>query len=333
MVQTSGYEGTLRIGVLGAARIVKGALVAPAQRIPDVRVAAIASRTAERAQAHADKHSIPRAYGSYRGLLDDPSVDAVYIPLPAAMHAGWMIAAMDAGKHVLCEKPFTSNAQAAERVAARASASSVVVMEGYHTHYHPLHGRLRQIVASGELGTVTGATATFCAPIPPGKDIRWQRELGGGSLLDIGYYPVRALREVLGEISNVEEARAWQRNGVDRLLTATLRLENGVQGRVVSSMWSRRLLDMRLEITGTRGRLRATRPYHPQLPASKIVIRTVHGRRVETTSRRPTYTAQLEAFRDAVRNVTAVPTGAHEAVLQLRALDAIYFAAGVAPRP
>lgn len=98
-------------------------------------------------------------------------------------------------------------------------------------------------------------------------------------------------------------------------------------------MWSRRLLDMRLEITGTRGRLRATRPYHPQLPASKIVIRTVHGRRVETTSRRPTYTAQLEAFRDAVRNVTAVPTGAHEAVLQLRALDAIYFAAGVAPRP
>lgn len=332
MAGPSGAEHSLQVGVLGAASIVSGALINPSRRLSGVTVTSIASPTLERAQAHADKHAIPRAYGSYQQLLDDPSIDAVYIPLPSAMHAPWTIAAIDAGKHVLCEKPFTSNAGAAERVAARASRSPVVVMEAYHTHYHPLHARLREIVDSGELGTVTAATAIFCAPIPPGKDIRWKRELGGGALLDIGYYPVRALRELFGEIVRIEDARAWQRNDIDRLLTATLEFSGSVRAHLVSSMWSRRFLAMRLEIVGTNGRLRVTRPFHPHIRGSKILVRTHAGRRVEFTSRRPTYDAQLEAFRDAVMNITAVPTDPTAAVAQMTALDAIYTAAGMTPR-
>ena len=222
--------------MLGAARIVKHALVDPAMHVEGIEIAALASRDLSRAKASARRHHIPQSFGSYEALLEDPSIDAVYIPLPAALHAEWTIAAAEAGKHVLCEKPFTSNSDAAQRVAIATADHSVVVMEAYHSHYHPLHKRLSDIIESGELGTVTEANASFCTPIPPGSDIRWNPKLGGGGLLDVGYYPVRQLRVLFGEIDEVENARAWQRNDVDRLLVTSLRFAASVRAQVVSSI-------------------------------------------------------------------------------------------------
>src|SRR5205823_14173805 len=128
----------LRFGVLGAARIAPLAIVKPARQVDGVVVSAIAARDPERAKEFASKHGIPKVHTSYDALVDDPDIDAVYIPLPNGLHAQWTLRAIAAGKHVLCEKPFTANAAEAEQVADAAEASDVVVMEAFHYRYHPL---------------------------------------------------------------------------------------------------------------------------------------------------------------------------------------------------
>ncbi|MBW2314770.1 MAG: Gfo/Idh/MocA family oxidoreductase, partial [Deltaproteobacteria bacterium] len=126
----------LRVGVLGAARIAPMALLRPARQVPGVEVSAVAARDVDKARRFAGKHGIPRVFESYDALLADPDVDAVYVPLPNGLHADWTIRAIEAGKHVLCEKPFTANAGEAERVAKAARASDRVVMEAFHWRYH-----------------------------------------------------------------------------------------------------------------------------------------------------------------------------------------------------
>jgi predicted dehydrogenase len=139
----------LRIGTLGAARITPGALIKPARQIPEVTVAAVAARDPERARRFAAKHRIRRVHDSYQQLIDDPAIDAVYNPLPNSLHARWTLRAIEAGKHVLCEKPFTANAAEAAEVAAAAAATGLVVMEAFHYRYHPLARRMREVVGSG----------------------------------------------------------------------------------------------------------------------------------------------------------------------------------------
>jgi predicted dehydrogenase len=320
----------VRIGILGAASIARNALLRPAAEVDGVEVAAVAARDPERGAAFARKHGIG-LHQTYEGLLRDPSIDAVYIPLPAALHAEWTIAAVEAGKHVLCEKPFTANAPAAARVVAATAAAPVVVMEAYHSHYHPMRVRLREIIDSGELGDIRMATATFDVPIPPGRDIRWNFALGGGALLDVGYYPLRLLRELLGEVS-VTRARAWARGDIDARMQADLEHLGGVRSQMRSSIWSRRVFSARLDVVGTAGSMRVRSPYHPH-QGGAVWIRGRDGRRVERPDRKSTYAFQLEAFRDAVRRGTPTPTGPAEALAQQVAIDGIYRAAGLPVRP
>jgi len=324
-------SGPLRIGALGAARIVKGALLTPTHQMTGVEVTAIAARDRARASAYAATSGIRHVHQSYDALLADPDVDAVYVPLPAALHAEWTIASVEAGKHVLCEKPFTSNAAAAQRVADETSASDRVVMEAYHSHFHPLYGRLREIIASGEIGRARSARAAFCVPIAPGRDIRWNPDLGGGGLLDVGYYPVRALTELFGIAPAVTDARAWPRGDIDRRMEATMRWDSGMTGQIVSSIWSRSLISMGLSVWGDEGTMRVSFPYHPQM-GTRITVKAAHGSRRERTEQRSTYSYQLEAFRDAVRGTIAVETTPAAAVQQIRTLDEIYTAAGMSPR-
>ena len=144
----------MRIGVLGAARIAPAALIKPARAVKDVEVSAVAARARSRAETFATKHGVPRVHDSYADLIADPELDAVYIPLPNGRHAEWTLAAIKAGKHVLCEKPFTANAEQAKQVAAAAENTGLVVMEAFHYRYHPLAQRMADIVHSGELGKI-----------------------------------------------------------------------------------------------------------------------------------------------------------------------------------
>jgi len=322
----------IRVGIIGAARVAPSALLRPAADVDGITVTSVASRDHARAQSFARRHAIPQAHASYEHLLNDDEVDAVYIATPAAHHARWILAAIAAGKHVLCEKPFTSNATAARAVEAAASeAPELVVMEAYHTAYHPFQQRLRDVIVSGDLGTVVSARATFAIPLISRKAIQWNPALGGGGLLDVGYYPLRQVRELFGEPERVLQSRAWAKGDVDRRLEATLQFPHGVRAQVISAIWSHRVLASRLEVVGDRGRLRASWPYHPQ-SGTRMVVESGQSRRKEVADRRPTYAFQLEGFRDAIRSGVPPITGPAQAVAQLEAIDDLYGAAGLRPR-
>ncbi|WP_243076266.1 Gfo/Idh/MocA family protein [Microbacterium sp. SS28] len=317
----------MRIGVLGAARITHGALIAPASRVSGVSVTAIAAREPGRARAAARRHRIPRVHDTYAHLLADESLDAVYIPLPAALHGYWTRAALSAGKHVLVEKPFTANAAEAEQVAAAAAASGLVVMEAHHTTHHPFTARIAEVITSGILGPIESARATFCVPVRPGRDIRWDFGLGGGGLMDVGCYPIRMLRDIFGADPTVDSARASCRGDIDRLMTAQLTFD-GVPATVLSSIWSRRLLSARLELRGAHARMRVRWPYHPQQGA-RLLIDGPGIRVHEKADRRSSYDYQLEAFRDTVERGGLNMTDANAGTATMRTIDQIYQAAGM----
>ncbi|MFD1148171.1 Gfo/Idh/MocA family protein [Saccharothrix hoggarensis] len=319
----------VRIGVLGAARIVPAALVRPGRSSSSVEVSAVAARDGERARAFADHHGIPRVHDTYDDLLADPNLDAVYIPLPNALHGKWTLAALAAGKHVLCEKPFAANADEAAVVAQAARASGLVVMEAFHYRYHPLALRLPEVVA--ELGDLRHVEARLSFPLPRFKDIRYSLDLAGGALMDAGCYAVNMVRYLGGE-PEVKSARALLKDeGVDRAMRAELLFPDGHTGTVVTSMWSRSLLRLSAKVLGANGELRVFNPFSPQ-HGHRLTVKLKGHRRVERFDRRPSYEYQLDAFADAVRHGAPFPTTADDAVATMRVVDDIYRAAGLPVR-
>src|SRR6476620_4831638 len=165
MTQTT-PTAPLRLGILGAARIAPAALIRPARHVGEAQVVAVAARDRDKAAHFAGKHDIATVHGSYEALLADANVDAVYNPLPNGLHGKWTRAALAAGKHVLCEKPFTANAAEAREIAGLAAQSDRVVMEAFHYRYHPMALRIEEIIASGELGKLKRVEAALCFPLP-----------------------------------------------------------------------------------------------------------------------------------------------------------------------
>jgi predicted dehydrogenase len=328
MVDSAG-PGPVRVGILGAARIAPMALIRPAQGRSDVVVTAVAARDAARADDFAAKHGIATAYGSYDELIADPELDAVYVPLPNSLHGRWTRAALDAGKHVLCEKPFTANAAEAADVAAYAAASDRVVMEAFHYRYHPMALRMEQIIASGELGRLQRVETTLCFPLPKFSDIRYDYSLAGGATMDAGCYAVHMARTFGGGTPQVVSAQAKLRDHqIDRAMTAELKFPGGHTGRIRCSMWSTNLFQMSAKVIGERGELRAMNPVMPQL-FHRLSVRSSAGKRIERFPRRPTYSYQLDAFAAAVLQGEPVKTSPADAVQNMTVIDAIYTAAGL----
>jgi predicted dehydrogenase len=320
----------LNIGVLGAARITRDALIKPAGEVDGVEVTAIAARDRVRAAEAAARHGIPNVHDGYEALLADPAIDAVYIPLPNGLHGRWTLAAIEAGKHVLCEKPFTANADEAREVAAAAKASPVVVMEAHHTTYHPQTKRAAEIVRGGMLGELESAEAAFIVPMPPSGDIRWNVDLAGGSLMDLGCYPLRWLRDVLGVAPSVVSATASDREGIDASMDARLDYA-GVPGRVRAAMWATPPLLIEAEVRGSAGVMHVRAPYAPQTKG-RIAVDGPGLRLREKADKKASYTFQLEAFRDAVVAAGRNLTDSAEAVETMQEIDDIYRAAGMEPR-
>jgi predicted dehydrogenase len=323
----------VRFGTLGAARITPMALVRPARHQERAEVVAVAARDRARAERFAAKHRIPRVHDRYEDVVEDPDVDAVYVPLPNGRHAEWAIRALEAGKHVLCEKPLTSNASQAREVAAAAERAGKVLVEAFHWRYHPMARRMVDIVASGELGALRHVEAHMCIPLPLLRDIRYQLDLAGGAVMDVGCYAISMVRHLSGEEPEVRSARATVlRPGIDRAMEATLALPSGASGRIVCSMLSRRLLAIRAKVVGERGELRAFNPVGPQYGPHGIKVTTPDGTRRERFTRTPTYRFQLEAFCEAVLDGADVPTGPADAIANMEVVDAVYRAAGLEPR-
>jgi predicted dehydrogenase len=326
-------RGSVRIGVLGAARIAPSALIRPAASDPEAEVVAVAARDRQRAERFAARHHLAKAYGSYQRLLADPEIDAVYIALPNGLHGRWTKAALEAGKHVLCEKPFTANADEAAQVAEVARSTNLVVMEAFHYRYHALTRRMLEIIRSDELGTITGLDAWLCFPLVGGNNIRWSYELAGGALMDAGCYPVHLLRTLAGVEPDVVTATAKTRlPNVDRYLHAELSFGDGITGSITGSMLSGRVLGAGARVRGTQGTMRVLNPYFPQL-GHRLLIKSASRTAVEHVARQPsTYACQLRAFTDAVLREQRPPTSVDDAVANMRVIDACYLAAGLPVR-
>jgi predicted dehydrogenase len=323
----------LRIGALGAARITPMALIRPARHTSGVAVTAVAARNRSRAEAFARKHGIGTVHDDYDALLADPEIDAVYNPLPNNLHAEWTLRALDAGKHVLCEKPFTSNAAEAQRVHEAAEQSDRIVMEAFHYRYHPLAQRLRDLVASGDLGAPRFIETWMCIPLPLPRDIRYRLDLAGGATMDTGCYAIHLARTIAGEEPAVVSARAkLASEGVDRAMEADLRFPSGAEGRINCSLWSWKLGKIAAAVKLDGGEIRALNPIVPQLFHGLKWRKTGGSWNKEKFPKKATYAYQLEAFRDAVVEGKPFITTTAEAVKTMQVVDAVYLAAGLSPR-
>ena len=331
--------GTLRFGILGAARIAPLALLQPARDVPGVAVVAVAARDPERARAFAAKHGIARAAADYEALLAMPEVDVVYNALPTALHARWTILALRAGKDVLCEKPFASNAREAEAMVSEAERAGRRLIEAFHWRYHPVAARILTICRGGELGRIARLEARFTAPIRDRSDIRWNLALGGGASMDLGCYPVHWCRTVMGSEPEVVAAKA--REGpprVDVEMAAELRFPRNaraggapVPASIYCSMDGDAPFEATLDVIGSEGALHVRNPLAPQL-GHRIELRQGGETREETAPGRSTYHHQLEAVVSALREGARLPTGGADAIANLRVLDGVYRAAGLGPR-
>ncbi|WP_436535320.1 Gfo/Idh/MocA family protein [Actinoplanes sp. HUAS TT8] len=321
----------MRIGVLGAARIAPAALVRPARIVDGVEVAAVAARDRDRATTFAAKHGIPVVHDGYAQLLADPSLDAVYIPLPNGRHAQWILAALDAGKHVLAEKPLTANAAQARAVQEAADRTGLVVMEAFHYRYHPVAARMAEIAHGGELGRIRRVETTMCFPLPLFSNIRFQYDLAGGSLMDAGCYALHALRLLSPNEPRVVTARALTMKRdprVDRAMTAEFDLGDAAKGRIRVSMWSSTLFSLRATVIGERGSMRVDNYVAPQ-GFNRFRV-TVDGRsRREKIGGEATYTRQLRSFLAAVGGEATNLTPPADSVVTMTLIDDIYRAAGL----
>jgi predicted dehydrogenase len=323
----------IRMGILGAARIAPAAVVRPARAVAEVEVTAVAARRRARAMAFATRHGLPRVLDDYRALVEDPEIEAVYVPLPNGLHGRWVTAALEAGKHVLCEKPFTANAEEAAQVKATADRHRhLVVMEAFHYRYHPLFARVRELLESGAIGAVRHIDTRLCFPLPRRNDIRWQLELAGGSLMDAGCYTIHMLRHLAGTEPRVVSARArLMSSGVDRFLQARYALDGGATGRTTCSMLSAHLVGVGLRVEGEQGTVKVLNPVAPQI-FHRLTLSSATGRHHEQLTRRPTYEFQLQAFADAVLRGVPPLTGPDDALANMTVIDAVYRAAGLEPR-
>lgn len=326
-------EDVVRIGLLGAARIAPAAVVEPARRDDRVEVTAVAARDPRRAAEFADRHGIPHVLDTYEDLIASDLVDAVYVGLPPSAHAPWTIAALEAGRHVLCEKPFSCTSDEAVAMVAAADRTGLVLCEAFHWRYHPLADRLHELLhVEHRLGTLRHVEAAFDAPIPDLTDIRHDPRLGGGALMDLGCYPVQWARFVAGAEPEVERARAVEgQPGIDVSMEVELRFPDDLTALVTTSMDPDVEVRAVLRVEGEAGTLTVVNPLAPHL-GHRLVLEADDGSTTETVDGGTTYDHQLQAFTAAILDGAPLPTGGADAVATMAVLEACYAAAGLPRR-
>jgi len=312
----------LRLGLLSTANINR-AVLAGAAATDAVEVTAVASRDRGRAEAYAAEHGLARGHGSYEALLEDPEVDAVYVSLPNALHVEWSIRALEAGKHVLCEKPLTRRPADAEAAFAAAGRAGRVLAEAFMWRHHPLALRLEELIAGGVVGEVRMVRAVFSFSLRHEGDVRLDAALDGGALMDVGCYCVSALRLVGGEPERVAGRQVLSAGGVDVRFTGTAAFPGGALGSFDCG------LDVAprsgLEVAGSDGVLFLADPWKATVPAIEV-RRSGSVERVEVDNPDP-YTCELEDFAAAVRGDGPPRLGAEDAIAQARTIAALYASA------
>jgi D-xylose 1-dehydrogenase (NADP+, D-xylono-1,5-lactone-forming) len=311
----------VRWGLLSTARI-NQALIAGIRVAEGAQLVAVASRDEARARAYAAAEGIPRAHGSYEALLADPDVDVVYVPLPNALHVPWTLRALEAGKHVLCEKPMSNRAADVEVAFDTAERLGRVLMEAFMWRYHEQTATLVRLAAEGAVGPLRIVRGAFSHTLPESSgDVRWDAELAGGALMDVGCYCVSAMRLLLGEPQRVYAESVPGIGGVDGRTVAVLRFAGDVLGSLESSFDTtpREVL----EIVGLDGTLVSEDPWHGRAP--KLARIAPDGTRepiaVDAVN---AYAREVEDVSRAVRGGGAPRLGRADAIAQARTIEALY---------
>jgi len=310
----------MRLGLLSTANINR-AILAGAARTGRVDVVAVASRNAGRADAYAAEHGIATAHGSYEALLADPDVEAVYISLPNGMHHEWTMHALAAGKHVLCEKPYTRHPHEAEEAFDAADAAGLVLAEAFMYRHHPQTARVARLVADGAIGRLCAVKATFTFPLRDLSDVRALPELDGGALMDVGCYCVSGIRLLAGEPEHVRGEQVTGTTGIDMAFHGTLRCAGDVVGQFEATFRSPQRQS--LEAVGEDGVLVVEAPWRVDWGGS-VTLRRDGATELVEVDEADAYTLELENLADAIDGRAPALLGRADAVGQARAIDALY---------
>ena len=320
----------IRWGVLGCAGIAAKAVIPAIQSSRLGRVAAIASRDAEKASAMATRFGIEKSYGSYEDLLSDPDIDAIYNPLPNHLHVPMTIKALEHGKPVLCEKPIALNAAQASELAEAQKAANLPVAEAFMVRHHPQWKKARAMVAEGRLGDVRAIQTIFAYYLDDPKNVRNQADIGGGGLFDVGCYAINTARflfdaEPLRAIALMENDPVF---GTDRLTSGLLAFP---EGRQLAFTCSTQLsLTQKVTVLGTRGRLEIPIPFNAPADQQTVLIfddgRDLAGGGRQEIVIEPVdqYREQVDAFAEAVLSGTSLETGLDDAIANMKAIDALF---------
>jgi predicted dehydrogenase len=308
----------MRLGLLSTAHI-NEKLVAGASQVAEVDVVAVASRDLGRAESQASRLAVPRAHGSYEALLENPDVDAVYVSLPNSLHVEWSIRALEAGKHVLCEKPMARSPEQVERAFDAAEGAGRVLTEGFMWRHHPQAKRLAELLP--RVGRLRLVRASFSFPLERAEDVRLSSQLEGGGLMDVGCYCVSGARLVAGEPVEAIGREVVSGDGVDVRFAGALRFSGDVLGHFDCG------LDMaargELEVVGSEGSLLLDDPWHSREPVIELRSADGSSERVEAERADP-YACELRDFAAAVAGERGPLLGRADAVGQARTIAALY---------
>ena len=317
----------LKIGLLGASKIAPRAVIEPTNARSDVEIVAVGARDPDRARAYADEHGVAHVSDSYAALVERDDIDLVYIALPPAAHLEWTRRSVEAGKAVLCEKPFAMDAAQARLMVEAAMAAGRPLIEAYHYRFHQVMLTARRMIMDGAIGNPRGGRAYFNVPIAKTPtELRWIRSQGGGGLMDLGCYPLHALRTLIGTEPKVANAEGVFEDGVDVSIRADLVFAGDVRAEVACSMRPEKF-GCRVIVEGDRGEINITNFVGPQMGGRFTLTRD--GGTEELSMDGPsTYAAQLEHVVQVMNGAALPLTGGGDAVAQMAAIDAIYAAAG-----
>jgi predicted dehydrogenase len=292
----------LNWALMGTARINR-AVIPPLRASARNRLVGVASRSADRARAYAAEWGIDRSWGSYADLLADPGIDVVYIALPNHLHAEWTVKAVQAGKHVLCEKPLATHVADVDAIIAAAAVNHRVVAEAFMYRHHPQTAFVKRLATDGTIGELRLFRGSFRFPLTRPDDTRWTPEMGGGSLWDVGCYPVSFARYVAG--CEPVEAIGWQRTtpgGVDETFAGQLVFPGGVCALFDSSFCAPFAAEF--DIVGTEATLRLRTPYKPGLDPLIDVTDADGQTRVVQAEGQELYSGELEDLASAALDGT-----------------------------
>jgi len=312
-------------GILGSARIAQRCMIPALKRSRNGRIVSVGCRSEEQAQSLALEHEIPGACPGYEEVLENPAVDAVYIPLPNHLHCEWTLKALRAGKHVLCEKPLARNGEEAQRMVEEAKARGKLLMEGLMYRFHPRSRRIKSLVAEGLVGEIRLVRSAFCFPHPDPQDIRFRPEMGGGALLDVGCYGVSLARWILGaEPEFVQGSAQYGPTGVDLTFVGILRFPRGEMAIVEASFVT--ALQQTFSVVGTRGAIEL--PHDAFIPWEKDCWFRIRGvdeeeGKVETVPGADEYQRMVEHFADAALGQMPLEVEPEDSIRNMRVLDAL----------